>query len=116
MKVLILLLFSMLCVTSSMAVINPKTTETWTVPFGGCTGTLSCTYNIYRGDTAGTETLLKSGITDLQYVDTTVVRGNKYCYYATASNLYGEGDKTGERCLAIPTTPKAPGNFKVTSN
>jgi hypothetical protein len=43
-------------------------------------------YNIYRGNSSGTETLLASGVTSSPYVDNTLSAGEKYFYFVTSVN------------------------------
>lgn len=61
---------------------------TWTVPADG--GSAIIGYNVYRGDTAGTETLLVGlGLVTI-YDDTTVLTGSTHYYVVTAVNALGE--------------------------
>lgn len=84
----------------------PAANLSWTQPSSGCS--ISCTYNVYRGPTSGSETLLVTGITGLTYQDTAVTRGSSYCYEVTAVNSVGESPKSNEVCVQIPVVPSAP--------
>lgn len=60
----------------------------WTVPADG--GSPITGYNVYRGVSAGTETLLVPLGVVTTYVDTTAVTGTTYYYVVTAVNAEGE--------------------------
>jgi hypothetical protein len=60
----------------------------WTVPTDG--GSPITGYNVYRGSTILTETLLISGVTGTVYEDTTAATGSTYYYVVTAVNAVGE--------------------------
>jgi predicted phage tail protein len=66
----------------------------WTVPADG--GSAITSYNVYRGDTTGTETLLISALTGTTYDDTTAVTGSTYYYVVTAVNAVGESAWSNE--------------------
>ena len=76
-----------------------------TVLQGACTITSN---NIYRGNSAGTETLLAttSGPTT-SYVDTTVSAGRTYFYKVSAVNCDGESPLSNEVRATIPHKPGA---------
>jgi hypothetical protein len=60
----------------------------WTVPADG--GSPITGYDVYRGDTTGTETLLASGLTGTTYDDTTALTNSTYYYVVTVVNAVGE--------------------------
>jgi hypothetical protein len=92
----------------------PGANLTWNAPTSGCTGAESCTYNIYRGPTSGSEVLLTSGITALSYQDLAVTRGSSYCWEVAAVNLQGlVSPMSNEACAQIPTNPTAPSGLTV---
>ena len=47
------------------------------------------TYNLYRGNTSGGETLYASGLSSTAANDTNVVAGTTYYYYVTAVSPAG---------------------------
>ena len=61
-------------------------------------------YTIYRGTTAGSETLYKSGITSPTFTDSAVVAGNTYFYKVTAVNAGAESPRSNE-AFAMATAP-----------
>lgn len=61
---------------------------TWTVPLDG--GSPITGYNVYRGDTAGTETMLVGLGVVTTYDDATALTGSTYYYVVTAVNAVGE--------------------------
>jgi hypothetical protein len=67
---------------------------TWTVPPDG--GSAITGYNVYRGDTAGTETLLIGLGVQNTYDDTTVLTGSTHYYVVTAVNALGESVVSNE--------------------
>lgn len=92
----------------------PGANLTWNAPSSGCSGAESCTYNIYRGPTSGSEVLLISGIAPLSYQDLAVTRGSSYCWEVAAVNLQSMvSPMSNEVCAQIPTAPTAPGNLTV---
>lgn len=66
-----------------------QVTLNWTAPSQGCNS--GCTYNVYR---AGCKTCNKKQITTTDptttYIDTTVVSGHTYWYWATTVNSAGQ--------------------------
>jgi acid phosphatase type 7 len=66
----------------------------WTAPSNG--GAAITAYNIYRGTSAGGETLLKSVANVTSADDNTVVNGTKYYYRVSAVNSLGEGTLSNE--------------------
>jgi len=93
----------------------PAANLSWTTPTVGCTSPQVCTYNVYRGPTSGSETLLTSGVTNTNYQDLAVTRGSTYYYEVTAVNSVGEGPKSNEVSGTIPNLPSAPGSLTVTT-
>jgi hypothetical protein len=70
-------------------------------------------YKVYRGTTAGSETLLATlGNVD-SYDDSAVVNGTKYYYRVTAVNSAGEGTQSNEGD-GTPTPPPPPVPFPTT--
>jgi hypothetical protein len=72
----------------------------WTDPAGSVTG-----HKVYRGTSAGTETLLATIGAVLTYNDTGLTAGTQYFYKVTATNATGEGPQSNE---ANATTLPAP--------
>jgi large repetitive protein len=67
----------------------------WTTPADG--GAAITSYNIYRGTTPGSETLLGSvGQTTVTYADAAVTKGTKYYYRVTATNNVGPSPLSNE--------------------
>jgi fibronectin type 3 domain-containing protein len=95
------------------ALAAPSALLTWNQPNVGCSGTQSCTYNIYRGPTSGSETKIVSGVVGQTYTDTNVTRGLSYCWEVTASNGVGESALSNEVCATIPVVPSAPSGLTV---
>jgi fibronectin type 3 domain-containing protein len=90
-----------------LAVSAHSATLTWTaatVPNGGAPVT---SYNVYRGTTSGSETLLASAGNVLTYTDSAVTAGTQYFYEVTAFNSAGESAKSNEISGTIPN-PVAP--------
>ncbi|MDQ1427234.1 MAG: hypothetical protein QOK39_710, partial [Acidimicrobiaceae bacterium] len=65
-------------------------------------------YKVYRGTTAGTETLLTaggcSGVTSFSCTDTGLANGQAYFYKVAAANAVGTGAQSAE-VSATPTVP-----------
>jgi len=71
---------------------NEQIQLNWTAPTGTVTS-----YNIYRGLTSGSETLLASQDgSGTSYTDSTVTNGTKYYYFITATNAAAEGAQSNE--------------------
>jgi len=70
--------------------------------WSGVSGT-SVTYSVYRGTSAGGETLLKSGLTSAGYTDTAVTNGTTYYYAVTATS----GGVQSARSAEVAATPAA---------
>jgi hypothetical protein len=100
---------------NSPTVVSPAANLSWNSPTSGCSTSEPCTYDVYRGPTSGSETLLTSGVTTASYQDLAVVRGNYYCYEVTAQNTIGQSGYSNEVCAQIPVVPSAPGNLTVTT-
>ena len=80
-------------------------------------------YNVYRGSTAGHETLLKSNVTTPTFTDSGLTNGTTYYYEVTSVNTQGESGVSNELAIApnppvTPNTPSgliaAPGNAQIT--
>ena len=81
-------------------------------------GSAITNYNIYRGNSSGTETLLASTGNVLTYTDTTVTSGQTYFYKVTAVNSIGESSSSNEANAtptASPTTPQPPTGLTATA-
>src|SRR5262249_38727081 len=81
----------------------------WTAPASD--GGSSVTgYNVYRGTSAGNETLLDAVGNVTSYTDPTVSGGGTYFYEVSALNEAGEGAPSNERSATVPaaTAPGAP--------
>ena len=68
----------------------------WTASSG------ATSYRVKRGLTAGSETLLASGVIGTSFADTTVVKGTRYYYVVTAVNAGGESPNSNEVTLRVP--------------
>ncbi|HXU06755.1 MAG TPA: malectin domain-containing carbohydrate-binding protein, partial [Polyangia bacterium] len=79
--------------------------ESVSLTWKGAPGAAS--YNIYRGTSAGTETLYQTGVTGSSFVDTAVSDGVAYFYVVSAVNAVGESPLSNE-ANATPTTGSAP--------
>ena len=64
---------------------------------------------MYRGTTAGSETLLTTLGNVSTYTDSAVTNGQTYFYQVTATNALGESAKSSE-VSAIPNVPPPPGD------
>lgn len=76
---------------------------TWLQPDNG--GSPITGYNIYRGTTSGSETLLTSvaGETTNKYLDTTAPSGSVFYYVKAVNGPGGEGNHCGELAVLAPT-------------
>jgi fibronectin type 3 domain-containing protein len=75
----------------------------WSAP--GSNGGASITgYNVYRGTSAGSETLLATLGNVTTWTDSTAVNGTTYYYKVTAVNSVGESAQSGEKS-ATPSQP-----------
>ncbi len=79
-----------------------QVTLTWTAPSSDGGSTI-INYMIYRGNTAGGETLLATIGNVLTYVDTGVINNQTYYYKVSAVNDVGEGAYSNE-ITATPST------------
>jgi len=101
-----------LVATSGTGVINLS----WTAPSNG--GSAITGYNIYRGGSSGTETLLTRVGTGTTYADSSVTNGTPYFYEVTAVNGVGEGARSNEATATpqvVITAPSAPTSLAATS-
>lgn len=82
-------------------------TISWSAPSGnGGSGIYN--YNIYRGTTPGTESLLARIGNVTSYSDSAVSVGKTYYYEVSATNSAGESPRSGEASVTVP--PTAPGS------
>ncbi len=82
---------------------NSQVVLSWSAPSSN--GDASITnYNVYRGTSSGTETLLTTVGNTTSYTDTTVTAGQTYFYKVTAVNFVGESSQSNETS-ATPTAP-----------
>ena len=92
---------------------NATVSLAWQAPSSNG-GSAITSYNIYRGTSPGSETLLSStsGST-LSYQDATAANGITYYYYVTATNSIGTSPNSNEASAtpAAPTVPSAPQNL-----
>jgi polysaccharide deacetylase/fibronectin type III domain protein len=85
----------------------------WSAPADG--GAPITGYNLYRGTSAGAETLLMSLGNVTSYDDTAVAGGTAYYYRLAATNAVGEGAQSNE-AFATPTgSPPPPSAFPRTA-
>jgi YVTN family beta-propeller protein len=83
---------------------NAQVTLSWSVPSSNG-GSPITNYNVYRGTSAGTETLLTEIGNVTSYTDTSVTNGQEYFYKVTAVNSVGESPQSNE----VGATPTPPG-------
>ncbi len=79
--------------------------------WGASTGATS--YNVYRGASAGSETLLQSGITSTSYTNTGLSAGTTYFYKVAAVNSGGTSTQSSE--VSAITIPAAPTGLAATA-
>jgi parallel beta-helix repeat protein len=84
-------------VTASVA--GLKVVLSWMPP--ATTGGSSIIYTVYRSDGSAYSALAQTGA--LTYNDTSVQDGKAYTYQVSATNLFGEGSKTGT-AVAVPAS------------
>jgi hypothetical protein len=89
---------------------NATMNLSWSAPSSNG-GSAVTGYNVYRGTTTGTETLLKSVGATASYSDTAVTNGTTYYYEVSAVNGVGEGAKSAEASATPATKPGAPQNL-----
>jgi hypothetical protein len=65
------------------------------------------TYSVYRGTTAGGETLLQSGLTVTTFTSNGLTNGTTYFYQVTATGAGGESGRSNE-ASATPQAPVSP--------
>jgi len=87
---------------------NAQVVLTWQAPASNG-GSAITSYKVYRGTTAGSETLLTTLGNVLTYTDSAVTNGQTYFYQVTATNALGESAKSSE-VSAIPNAPSPPGD------
>jgi len=102
---------------------NGRVTLTWVAPSTDGGNPVSG-YKVYRGTTAGSETLLVTVGNVTTYTDSSVSNGQTYYYTVSAVNSNGEGPQSDEDSatpVAVSTVPSAPlalasadGNGQVT--
>jgi titin len=80
----------------------------WTAPSYSSFNSTNLTFNVYRGTTAGGESMtpLATGLTTPTFTDTTVVVGQSYYYQVTAVEVGGESAKSNE-VVSIAGPPPA---------
>jgi uncharacterized delta-60 repeat protein len=90
---------------------NSSVSLGWSAP-GSDGGSAVTGYRVYRGTSAGGETLLVAPVgTGTSYTDSTAVNGTTYFYKVSAVNVVGEGGLSNELSAvpaAFPTVPVAP--------
>ena len=83
----------------------------WTAPASDGGAAVSG-YKLYRGTTAGGETLLKTLGNVTSYTDSAIANGTTYFYVVSATNAVGEGARSNELSAradtSAPSTPGAP--------
>jgi len=82
---------------------NSQVALSWSTPSNNG-GSPITNYNVYRGTSSGTDTLLTSAGNVTSYTDTTVTNGQQYFYKVTAVNSVGESSQSNE-ASATPTAP-----------
>jgi hypothetical protein len=87
---------------------NSQVTLSWSAPTSDG-GSVMTGYRVYRGTTAGQETLFAALGNVLTYVDSAVSNGQTYYYQVTANNAAGESPKSNE----ATATPKALNSLSV---
>jgi cytochrome c biogenesis protein CcdA/fibronectin type 3 domain-containing protein len=81
---------------------------TWSAPTSNGGGVIT-NYNVYRGLTSGSMTLLTTVGNVLTYIDGGLTNGQAYYYTVRAVNVVGEGPQSNQLSvipLAPPTTPQ----------
>src|SRR5436309_2510312 len=78
-------------------------------------GSAITTYSVYRGTSAGTETLLAILGTVLSYEDSGLTNGQPYYYRVSANNSVGEGPLSNEISVMPATVPSAPNSLAATA-
>ena len=78
---------------------NAQVRLAWTSSTG------ATSYNVLRGNSAGSETVLTTGLASASYVDNAVGNGTTYYYQIVAVNGFGTSGRSNE----VSATPAAPG-------
>jgi len=79
-------------------------------------------YELWRGDTSGSETLLADDLSAASYTDTGLVNGQTYYYYVKAVDDLSNTSSASSEVSAVPAVqsdtvaPTVPGSFTVTKN
>jgi fibronectin type 3 domain-containing protein len=79
----------------------------WTAPASNG-GSAITGYDVYRGNTSGTEVLVASGVSGPPFTDGGLVNGSQYFYKVSAVNSAGEGPLSNEASATPATVPGAP--------
>jgi fibronectin type 3 domain-containing protein len=87
---------------------------TWSAPTDG--GASINSYKVFRGTTAGGETLLKSLANVTAYDDGSVTNGRRYYYRLAAANSIGQGASSAEVSEIPSARPAAPWLSAVAAN
>jgi hypothetical protein len=91
---------------------NASVTLSWNASSG------ATSYNVYRGTSTGTETLLKSGVTGTTFNDTGLTNGTTYFYKVSAVNAAGESSLSSEVSAtpesSAPSAPPTPTGLTAT--
>ncbi len=82
---------------------NAQVSLSWSAPSSNG-GSPITNYNVYRGTSSGSETLLTAAGNVTSYTDNTVTNGQQYFYKVTAVNSVGESVSSNE-ASATPTAP-----------
>jgi predicted RNA-binding protein with TRAM domain len=93
---------------------NESVTLTWQAPTDDG-GSPIINYKIYRGNSSGAETLIKTIGNVTNYIDTGLTNGNIYYYEVSAVNSVGEGPRSIEKIHTPVTIPIAPQHIVATS-
>jgi titin len=92
---------------------NVQVVLSWTAPASNG-GSPITGYRIYRGTTAGTETLLATVAVVTSFTDTAVTNGTTYFYQVAARNSVGDGARSAEVSARPATVPGVPRNVTAT--
>jgi PKD repeat protein len=94
---------------------NAQVSLRWAAPASNG-GSAITSYKVYRGTTAGTETLLTaggcSGVTAFSCTDTGLANGQAYFYKVAAANAVG----TGAQSVEVSATPTVPTGGQLLGN
>src|SRR6185437_3225193 len=85
---------------------NSQVALSWSIPQNNG-GSSITNYDVYRGTSSGSETLLAQAGNDTSYTDGTVTNGQTYFYTVTAVNYVGESAPSNE-VSATPIGPPQP--------